>query len=229
MTKYTEIIYPQDENNTYPKQFCDYIYNRFFKDGGDSLKILDIGCNKGTNLKHFAEKGLECYGVDLRVEGVDFDFRECNLENEDIPYPDNSFDFVYSKSVLEHVFNTENFLKNALRVLKPGGLFVALTPDWKSQHEYFWDDYTHVKPFTRKSLRDAMLINDFEDADCEFFYQLPFVWNKPWLEIVPKVVSLLPDFLKWKDRDQRNTKDRKLIRFSKEKMLLAYGRKKCQD
>ena len=78
---------------------------------------------------------------------------------------------------------------------------------------------------TRKGLRDALRIHGFENADCEYFFQLPFIWKYPWLSFIPAVVSLLPDFLKWKDKEQRNTKDRKLIRFSKEKMLLVYGAK----
>ena len=112
-----------------------------------------------------------------------------------------------------------------MRVLKPGGIFVALTPDWKSQQSFFWDDYTHVKPFTQKGLRDVLKIHGFKEVNCELFYQLPFLWKYFWLKPVILLISLLPGFLKWKDNEQRNTKDRKLIRFSKEKMLLAYGRK----
>ena len=134
---------------------------------------------------------------------------------EDI-FEDNTFDFVYSKSVLEHVFNTENYIQESYRVLKPGGLFIGLTPDWRSQRKFFWDDYTHVRPFTRKGLRDCLRMQDFEDADCEYFYQLPFVWKTPSLSFVPKLISILPDSLKWKDNEQRNTKDRKIIRFSPE-------------
>jgi SAM-dependent methyltransferase len=228
MTKYTETIYPEDTKNQYPQRLSKYICDRFFSNSPNEIpKILDIGCCTGKALKCFAEnQKLDLYGIDLRDESIEgINFKECNLEKERIPFPDNYFDFIYSKSVLEHVFNTNNFLSESLRVLKPGGVFVALTPDWKSQQNIFWDDYTHVKPFTRKGLRDSLTIHGFEEGNCEYFYQLPFMWKYPWLWPVPTIVSLLPDFLKWKDREQRNTRDRKLIRFSKEKMLLAYGRK----
>lgn len=228
MTKYAEVIYPEDSKNEYPQKLADYICNRFFSSGGESKpKILDIGCCTGKALKSFNRtNNFDLYGIDVRDENVEgITFKKCNLESEKIPYPDDHFDFVYSKSVLEHVTNTDNFLNEAYRVLKPGGICVLLTPDWKSQQSIFWDDYTHVKPFTRKGLRDALRIKGFVDTDCEYFYQLPFVWKYPWLSFVPKLVAFLPDFLKWKDSDQRNTKDRKIIRFSKEKMLLSYGRK----
>jgi len=231
MSKYAEIIYPDDEKNIYPFKLAQYLYSRFisrYERKDHTIKILDIGCSKGTSLNNFSKcsKNLDLYGVDLRREILpnSVTFKECNLETDSIPFPDNSFDIVYSKSVLEHVFNTSNFISEARRVLRPGGLFLALTPDWKSQQGFFWDDFTHVKPFTKKGLRDALLIFGFARSDCEYFYQLPFLWSKPWLGFIPIMVSFFcPDFLKWKTREHRNTKDNKLIRFSKEKMLLCYG------
>tara|TARA_R110002096_G_scaffold244371_2_gene436584 strand:- start:2175 stop:2873 length:699 start_codon:yes stop_codon:yes gene_type:complete len=228
MSNYAELIYPNDEKNSYPQKLSNYIYDRFMWDGqGQTRKILDIGCCRGDALRRIKknDSDLELFGVDLRDEDTyeDVEFKTCNLETESLPFEDNTFDFVYSKSVLEHVVNTENYIKESFRVLKPGGIFIGLTPDWKSQRKFFWDDWTHVRPFTRKGLRDCLRMFDFENADCEYFYQLPFVWEVPMLSFIPKIVSLLPDSLKWKDSEQRNTKDRKLIRFSKEKMLLSYG------
>ena len=252
MSNYAELIYPPDEGNTYPDKLAEYISNRFIKtynpkskrggvgynpstrtnDGSGNFvgkaKILDIGCCRGDALRRLKnnQAKLELYGVDVRDEQPDgVVFETCNLEKDSLPFDDNTFDFVYSKSVLEHVFNTDNFVSESLRVLKPGGVFIGLTPDWRSQQDFFWDDYTHVKPFTRKGLRDCLRMHGFDNADCEIFYQLPFTWDNPALTFIPKLVSLLPDCLKWKDSEQRNTKDRKLIRFSKEKMLLSYGQK----
>jgi SAM-dependent methyltransferase len=234
MTKYTEVIYPEDEKNQYPRKLAQYLYNRFMMVGaqqGTTRKILDIGCCTGKALKQFSEfENFDLYGIDIRDEGVeDIYFKASNIEKDKIPYPDNYFDIVYSKSVLEHVKNTDNFISESRRILKPGGIFIGLTPDWKSQHQIFWDDYTHVKPFTKKGLRDCLRIYDFREADCEYFYQLPFLWKYPWMTFVVKLIALLPDSFKWKDSEQRNTRDRKLIRFSKEKMLLSYGIKEDNE
>ena len=237
MSKYAEIIYPNDNKNTYPFKLAKHLYEKFIFDRelkAESTKVLDIGCSKGTALINFSKcsDNLELYGVDLREENLpdNITFKECDLEKESLPFDDNTFDIVYSKSVLEHVFNTSNFISEAKRVLKPGGLFLALTPDWKSQQDFFWDDFTHVKPFTKKGLRDALLIFGFTNSSCEYFYQLPFIWNRPWLSFIPVLISsICPDFLKWKTKEHRNTKDNKLIRFSKEKMLLCYGEKEKEN
>ena len=230
MSNYAEIIYPPDDDNSYPVLLAEYLFNRYMKKytiKGNVPKILDIGCSRGSALKNFSKFGeIELHGIDRRDEkGQGYVFKECDLENEKIPYPDNTFEIIYSKSVIEHVYNAENFLSESLRVLKPGGVFIVLTPDWESNYKTFFHDFTHVRPWTKKGLRDGLNIMGFKDGSAEYFYQLPFIWKYPRLIYIPKLIALLPDFLKWKTSEHRNTKDRKLIRFSKEIMLLASGSK----
>ena len=234
MPTYLETIYFIEEygENKYPQKLCNYIYERYFKDyiSKNNIKnprLLDIGSGKGNHLVGFSRLGIEVYGLDKRDECVqilkDFDIRECDIEKDKFPFEDNFFDFVFSKSVLEHVENTGNLLSESLRLLKPGGIAVNLTPDLKSQLKFFWDDYTHVKAFTRKSLQNAMKINGFSNVECSYFLQLPFIWKCPFLKFITRIIGLLPDSLKWKDKEE--SQPRKLIRFSKEEMLLAVGAK----
>jgi len=49
--------------------------------------------------------------------------------NQPLPYPDASFDVVYSTEVIEHVEGHRNFLVEAARVLKPNGWLVLTTPN----------------------------------------------------------------------------------------------------
>lgn len=231
MSNYLETIYFRSETREtdYPQRLCDHVVQTWFSaDGGPQGKrLLDIGSGKGNHLIGFARNGIEPAGIDKRPECIgalaDFDIRACDIESEAFPYQNSTFDFVFSKSVIEHVVNTDNFLSEALRVLRPGGVAVIMTPDWRSQMNYFWDDYTHVKPFTRKSLQNAMLINGFDDVHCSHFLQMPVVWKHPWVEPLTRVVALLPDALRWKDREEREF--RRVVRFSKEKMLVSVGRK----
>jgi 2-polyprenyl-3-methyl-5-hydroxy-6-metoxy-1,4-benzoquinol methylase len=231
MGNYLETIYFEEEYeaNQYPQHLCNYIVKNIFEKNGEvkGKKLLDIGSGKGNHLVGFIRNGIEVSGMDKREECItvlnDIEIEPCDIEKDKYPFNDNSFDFVYSKSVLEHVTNTDNFVKEALRVLKPGGIAVFLTPDWRSQRNFFWDDYTHVKAFTRKSLQNALRINGYKNVDCSYFYQLPILWKFPWLKPAINFIALFPDALKWKDKEE--SKPRKFIRFSKEKMLLAIGEK----
>lgn len=235
MSNYLETIYPKSEysEKDYPQFLCNHIVERYFSRNGniENKKVLDIGSGKGNHLMGFARCGIIPHGLDKKSECIavqsPFDIRECNIEYEPFPFKDGFFDCVFSKSVLEHVANTDNFLSESLRVLKRGGIAVLMTPDWRSQCRYFWDDYTHVKAFTRKSLQNAMLINGFQNVNCSYFLQLPIVWKHSWLKYFTKCVTLLPDSLKWKDSRERDF--RTFIRFSKEKMLLAVGNKAKEE
>lgn len=214
--KYNETIYPA-RKDTYTPKLCKYLMQRFFR----GQRLVDLGCGTGVHIKEFKRDILDCMGVDKK---------DCNLEYEELPisniiHPKGYFDNAFCKSVIEHINNPDNLIKQTYRILKPEGVFVIMTPDWKSQMSHFWDDYTHVHPYTRKSLMNLFKIHGFKNVGCEYFYQLPYIWKYPWLSFIPKIISILPDSLKWKDDSMSNGKDRKWIRFSKEKMLLAWGYK----
>ena len=49
-----------------------------------------------------------------------------------------------------------NLLTEAKRVLKPDGYFFIETPNWQYSHKSFFDDYTHVKPYTTTSLKSVL-------------------------------------------------------------------------
>ena len=76
---------------------------------------------------HFRNLNLDTYGVDLSLESPNYypelNISVCDVEHEKLPFPNNFFDVVYSKSFLEYLYYPERFGKGAYRLLKPGGLF----------------------------------------------------------------------------------------------------------
>ena len=70
------------------------------------------------------------------------EFKIANLE-EEIPYENDYFDVVYSKSVIEHFYHPEKLVAQIYRVLKPGGLVITMTPDWEHHFKNFYDDYIY--------------------------------------------------------------------------------------
>jgi ubiquinone/menaquinone biosynthesis C-methylase UbiE len=76
-----------------------------------------------------------------------------------LPFPDAGFDGVIMKDLLEHVPDPVHVVREAARVLRPGGLAFASSPD---AQRWVWDDYTHRRPFTRKSYRLLFRDQGFE-------------------------------------------------------------------
>lgn len=224
---YLELNYPKSEYGAheYPQQLCNYLTKRFFTPG---KSLLDIGSGRGNALVAFKRAGLDVKGVDKNNECTiilpDMDVRKCDLDKKDLPFNSKTFDYVYSKSVIEHIYNTQHFVEEIYRVLKFGGVAVQLVPDWRTDQKTFWDDPTHVKPFTRVGFQRAFIFGGFVDVRCERFYQLPFLWKYPNLIFIRHLVSLLPSHFKWKDKEK--TIQRILIRHSKECMLLLSAHKK---
>jgi len=100
------------------------------------LKVLEIGCGLGTDGAQFAEAGADYTGVDLTEAAVDlarkrFEFFDLpgkfeTADAENLPFPDQSFDLVYSHGVLHHTPETAKAIKEIHRVLRPGGQAVVM-------------------------------------------------------------------------------------------------------
>lgn len=122
-------------------------------------RMLDIGSGYGTNLATcILEYGVDGYGVEpsgegfgegyttsrkiFAANGIDPD-RILNATGESLPFPDRSFDIVYSANVLEHTQAPEQVLREAMRVLRPGGLLYVELPNFLS---YFEGHYLVVQP-----------------------------------------------------------------------------------
>lgn len=228
---YFDTIYFRDEygEDCYPQKLCNHISSSiispYFDGDHQGKSLLDVGSGRGNHLVGFSRNGLKCSGLDLRPQNLPpFEIKKCDIEKESFPYESNTFDVIYSKSVIEHVFNTDNFVKEIYRVLKPGGIAIIMCPDWGSQYKHYWDDYTHVKAWTRKSLQNCMRINQFSNVNCELMRQLPILWKYPKMEILADLTDLFTtQSMKWKDDKEEQFNE--WIRFSKEKMLLATGTK----
>lgn len=215
---YVDVIYNERDRplTAYPDKLARHLVDRYGIKPGQSL--LDIGCGRGEFLSGFIKRGVKGFGVDRSRSAEKYcpeaELRIADLEKEPIPYPDNFFDVVYSKSVIEHFHYPEVLVQEMYRILKPGGLAITLCPDWEFNYRMYFEDYTHRTPFMQASLRDIHLIHGFENVRAGRFRQLPVLWGAgswliPFAELTRVLApSLLKSHSKW-------------VRFSKEIMLIS--------
>lgn len=114
-----------------------------FLELGPGSRVLEVGCGEGGNLLPFLELGCECVGVDLNTAQVDraraffADHPQSELlqlRAEDIydSSPDRlgTFDFIFLRDVIEHIFDQERFMAYIQAFLRPGGVLFLGFPPW---------------------------------------------------------------------------------------------------
>ena len=115
-------------------------------------KILDIGCGYSAN--NYAT--TICDVQDLSNFYKDRNF--VILENNDLPFDDNHFDFVISSHVMEHVKDLEHFIKEIQRVSKKGYIELPTKLEdnlvFENKKEHLWqmdfDDVNHKLLISKK-------------------------------------------------------------------------------
>jgi SAM-dependent methyltransferase len=116
--------------------------------------ILDYGCGSGRHTYNYRDAGYaNTFGYDVKnyldLRSPDdlaffrFDAQEGPANTfprmSAIPWPDNTFDFVFATSVFEHVIDQETAYQEVARVLKPGGWFLNNFPSkWRPMEPHIY-------------------------------------------------------------------------------------------
>ncbi len=135
---------------------------------GPGARVLDIGCGTGTFLGECGGR-LEAVGLELSPQAAgrcrDQGLSVLLADGMRLPFCAAAFQVVRAKEVLEHLADPLAFVRECRRVLRTAGVYLVHVPTHLSilyPVANFWDDYTHVRPFTRKALTRLLEDGGFE-------------------------------------------------------------------
>lgn len=136
----------------------------FIKNLPRQAVILDAGCGNGKVLRF-----IELYRPDIVMYAIDISdvsvflpprtsFKIGSVEAVPDLYPEIKFDAIFCLHVIEHLAYPMQMITGFKNALKPGGLVYLETPNWiriflPFTHMFFWNDYTHVRPFSKFAMR----------------------------------------------------------------------------
>jgi len=223
MKDYLEVEYSLANRpmTDYPGKLAKFITEKFGLSSKDS--ILEVGCGRCELLYHFGNLGLETFGVDNAETArnyaanakAKFQLTEFKPNAMEEIFEGKKFDIIFSKSFIEHISDPKAYLDWCFSILKEGGKIITLTPDWEANFKVFFDDYTHIKPFTLVSLNQCLETAGFTDISVFKFRQLPSTWDSKLMNSMAAITALIAH--------PRSTK--KWFRWSRELMLASVGTK----
>jgi len=108
--------------------------------------VLDVGCGTGGFCIEARSEGAHVFGIDIDSKAIEIcrlkaSIHKIPLErfqvstSESLPFEENTFDFIYCNSVLEHVGDVKKTISEMLRVTKQNGILFMKFPDYRSFYE----------------------------------------------------------------------------------------------
>ncbi|NOT37316.1 MAG: class I SAM-dependent methyltransferase [Saprospiraceae bacterium] len=122
----------RDQVDNYVYQRCLFAYHEV--KARISGNVLEIGTGSGLGIEILSKHCDKLLTIDKYSCELDFStYNNVEFKQMEIPpltgIADNTYDFVISFQVIEHIEDDHSYCKEIHRVLKPGGKFIATTPN----------------------------------------------------------------------------------------------------
>jgi methionine biosynthesis protein MetW len=150
---------------------------------GKGKRVLDLGCGDGFVCEMLLKNNNEVVGVEVseaaikKAKNKGIKVYDCDLSSDWSSLVEGKFDVVLAGEIIEHVFDTDKFLRNVRSVLKEEGRLILSTPNLASLGRRIFllfgrnplieltarkDDAGHIRYFTFGSLKKLLEENGFK-------------------------------------------------------------------
>ena len=165
-----------------------YLNERLFNTYNTITKRLHNIELQGTNIDlGSGDKGFSTYCETLGITSCPYDYPDFDMEKDTLDHPNKSVDFITLNAVIEHIAKPEHIFKEIKRVLKDDGFVFIRTPNWQLDYKNFYNDPTHIKPYSPQTLENTLKLFGFDPIFLE-----PGLIEKSWFWWT------LPNKIKWK-------------------------------
>jgi SAM-dependent methyltransferase len=181
------------------------------RNAGRTVRILDAGAGRGEDLVRIREAArewkIDLYGIECNpanaesARGREIVVYESDIEREEIPAPDRSFDIVIANQILEHTKEIFWIFSEFSRVLREGGICVVGVPNLAAWHNrgflLFGLQPTcievmgpHVRGMTKGGFREFATCDGYFECLAvkgANFYPFPPFLSRPLARIFPSL------------------------------------------
>lgn len=191
----------------YHTRFRTNLYTRIFGVRGPLLRLirarvrtgrlLDIGCGQGAWLadaaRHFHVSGCDTSEFALEQARKRIPTAEAFVKvdaNDPLPFESGSFDAVTTLDVVEHLHSPETLIAEAVRMLRPGGIFALTTPNprcasalrFKPEDWHGARDTTHITLRPVEFWEELLRAGGIQPLDVRF----DGLWDVPYSKLARK-------------------------------------------
>jgi len=159
----------------YPPSRAEAEFPMRYLPASQTGRVLEIGFGQGITLGHLRNLGWDAHGLEIDPVAVE-NARRKGLKVEcgslvDHTYPADHYDAVISNHVIEHVYDPRDLFSESRRILRPGGRFIAATPNANCLSRRIFgsawrglEPPRHLQIFTATALRALARLSGFKSS-----------------------------------------------------------------